>query len=77
LPAIVLKIALPWTIGHATVSGIVASSGTGAVPMSIWVVTAIAYVLPLSYVVSLFLGTGRTPYDRLCGAVVVTARADL
>jgi uncharacterized RDD family membrane protein YckC len=72
-----LKIALPWTIGHAAVYGIVASSGTGAVPISIWVVTAIAYVLPVAYVVSLFLGTGRTPYDRLCGSVVVTARTDL
>ena len=55
-----LKIALPWTIGHAAVYGIVTSSATGAVPISIWVLTAIAYVLPITYVVSLFLGTGKT-----------------
>lgn len=73
----VLKIALPWTIGHAAVYGIVASSGTGAVPVSVWVVTAIAYVLPVTYVVSLFLGTGRTPYDHLCGSVVLTAPTDV
>ncbi len=69
-----LKIALPWTIGHIAVYGIVASSETGAVSISVWVLTAIAYVLPVTYVVSLFIGTGRTPYDRLCGSVVVPLR---
>lgn len=71
-----LKIALPWTIGHAAVYGIVTSSATGTVPISISVLTAIAYVLPITYVVSLFLGTGRTPYDRLCRSVVVMAQTD-
>ena len=72
----VLKVALPWTIGHAAVYGIVAAGGTGAVPLWVWAATAIAYVLPIAYVVSLFVGTGLTPYDRLSGTAVVTARAD-
>ncbi|GAA4371678.1 hypothetical protein GCM10023166_21100 [Paeniglutamicibacter cryotolerans] len=66
-----LKIALPWTIGHAAVYGIVRTSMTGSVPPAIWVVTAIAYVLPIAYVVSLFIGSGRTPYDRISGTSVV------
>lgn len=71
-----LKIALPWTIGHAAVYEIVTSSGNGVVPISVWILTAIAYVLPITYVVSLFFGTGRTPYDRLCRSIVVTAPTD-
>lgn len=71
-----VKIAVPWTIGHAVVYGIVASSGTTTVPIWIWIVTAIAYGLPIAYVISLFVGTGRTPYDRLCATVVVMAQAD-
>ena len=65
-----MKIAVPWTIGHAAVFGIVASSAEGAVPPWIWVATAFAYVLPAAYVASLFLGTGQTPYDRISGTSV-------
>ena len=71
-----LKIAVPWVIGHAAVYGIVSTSGSAiVVPMWIWVVTGLAYVLPVTYLVSLFVGTGRTPYDRLSGAAVVAASA--
>lgn len=65
-----MKIAVPWTIGHAAVFGIVASSAEGAVPPWIWVATAFAYVLPVAYVAPLFVGTGRTPYDRISGTAV-------
>ena len=67
----VLKIALPWMVGHAAVFEIVATSTAGAVPVSIWMVTACAYILPIVYVVSLFIGSGRTPYDRVSGTIVV------
>ena len=67
----VLKIALPWTVGHAAVFEITATSTTGAVPVSTWIVTACAYILPIVYVVSLFIGSGRTPYDRISGTTVV------
>ena len=66
-----VKIALPWTIGHAAVYGIVDTSATGFVPLSIWIVTAIAYVLSIAYVVSLFIGSGRTRYDRISGTAIV------
>lgn len=35
--------------------------------------TALACVLPAACIVSLFFGTGRTPYDRICGTVVTSA----
>lgn len=69
-----LKLAVPWMIGHAAVYEIVDASATGSVPISTWVLTAIAYILPITYVVSLFVGTGRTPYDRICATEVVKAR---
>lgn len=68
-----MKIAVPWTIGHADVFGIVASTTAGSIPPSIWVATAFAYALPLAYVASLFFGTGRTPYDRISGTTVTMA----
>ncbi|WP_309620023.1 RDD family protein [Salinibacterium sp.] len=65
-----LKIAVPWSIGHAAAYGFVVSSSTGAVPAGVVVVTALAYALPLLYVLYLFIGSGRTPYDRLSGTMV-------
>ena len=40
---------------------------------SVWVLTALAYVLPLVYVASLFAHDGRTPYDRAARARVIAA----
>ena len=68
-----MKIAIPWAIGHAAVYGIVASSAAGSIPPAIWVATAIAYVLPLTCVASLFVASGRTPYDRISGTMVTPA----
>ena len=68
-----MKIAVPWTIGHAAVYGIVASSAAGSIPPAVWAATAFAYALPLAYVASLFFGTGRTPYDRISGTTVTRA----
>jgi len=72
----VLKIAVPWTIGHAAVYGIVTTDAAAAPAPSVWILTAIAYVLPLVYVVSLFVGSGRTPYDRISGTTVRVAAVD-
>lgn len=68
-----MKIAIPWTIGHAAVYGLVASSAAGSIPPAIWVGTAIAYVLPLTYIASLFVATGRTPYDRISRTTITPA----
>jgi len=67
----VLKIGLPWTIGHAAVIAIVFENDEGSVAGPVWVLTALAYVLPLVYVISLFVRDGRTPYDRAAGTRVV------
>ncbi|MFI2485931.1 RDD family protein [Promicromonospora kroppenstedtii] len=66
-----LKVALPWTIGHAAAIGLV---GSTTVEPGLIVLTAAAYVLPIAWVVTLFAGAGRTPYDRAGGATVVRAR---
>ncbi|MCU1586227.1 MAG: putative integral rane protein [Microbacteriaceae bacterium] len=60
-----LKVAVPWLIGHAAVYAIVFSSAVGQLPPSVWALTAVAYVMPIVYVVFLFVGSGRTPYDRI------------
>ena len=65
-----LKVAVPWTIGHAAVVGLVGSTTVGP---GLAALTAAAYVLPVVYVVMLFVGEGRTPYDRAAGDRVVRA----
>ena len=66
-----VKVALPWLIGHAAVYAIVESSKAGSVSPGVWILTGAAYVLPIVYVVSLFVGSGRTPYDLVSGTRVV------
>jgi uncharacterized RDD family membrane protein YckC len=68
-----LKIAVPWLIGHAAVYELVASGPSGDVPSATVVVTVAAYVLPILYVVGLFVGHGRTLYDEAAGTAVVRA----
>ena len=65
-----LKVAVPWTIGHAAAIALV---GSTTMSPGLVILTAAAYVLPLVYVVTLFAGKGRTPYDRAAGAGVVRA----
>jgi uncharacterized RDD family membrane protein YckC len=66
-----LKLGVPWTIGHAAVYAIVQSGGSGLAPASVWLLTVVAYVLPILYVGSLFVGEGRAPYDRVSGTLVI------
>jgi len=65
-----LKVALPWTIGHAAVIAIVSTSSSSATPPWVWVLTLAAYALPIVYIVALFVRTGRTPYDAAAGTQV-------
>jgi uncharacterized RDD family membrane protein YckC len=66
-----LKIGVPWTIGHAAVFSIVQASESGSVPVAVWLLTIVAYVLPIMYIVFLFVGEGRTPYDLISGTIVI------
>jgi uncharacterized RDD family membrane protein YckC len=59
-----LKIALPWELGHTAaflVSDPTASRSLVATGLAC---AAISCSLAATYVASLFVGTGRTPYDR-------------
>ncbi|WP_132047406.1 RDD family protein [Curtobacterium sp. PhB136] len=70
-----LKIGVPWLIGHAAVFTIVRASGDDGVPVGVWALTVCAYVLPLAWIFSLFVGRGRTPYDWACGTEVTRRSA--
>ncbi len=65
-----LKVAVPWLLGHAAVFAIVAASASRSVPTGVWALTVAAYVLPIAYVIALFVGSGRTPYDVASGTSV-------
>ena len=73
-----LKVALPWSIGHAAVFALV-DSGRTLLPPPTWAawVTGLSYVLPLTYLVALFTRTGRTPYDMISGTRVCGESARL
>lgn len=67
-----LKLGVPWLLGHAAVSAIVLTSSTQApTPFWVWALTGAAYVLPVIYLVTVFTGSGRTPYDRLARTQVL------
>jgi hypothetical protein len=71
-----LKISAPWLVGHAAVYAIVAVGDSGAVPIGVWLLTGVSYILPIVYLASLFVSTGRTPYDRLSGTTVIRRPPD-
>jgi uncharacterized RDD family membrane protein YckC len=59
-----LKLGVPWLIGHSAAFAISTQSASGSgVTAATWALTAFAYVVPIAYVISLFLPHGRTPYD--------------
>lgn len=71
-----IKIGLPWLVGHAAVFAIVNTDDpTAGMPFAVYALLVAAYLLPLSWIVSLFVGSGRTPYDRVSGTAVTDARA--
>jgi len=60
-----LKFGVPWLIGHAAVYAIWNASSRGTVPgWWIWPLLVLSYGIPIVWTVSLFVGNGRTPYDR-------------
>jgi len=60
-----LKVGLPWSIAHAIV---VEVEGPDRQPPALLIG---AYVVPAVWIGSLFLGSGRPPYDRAAAAVVI------
>jgi len=66
----ILKVALPWILGHTAVYTIVASSTTSHMPPAVIVLTIVAYMPPVIYITALFVRHGRTPYDAAVGVTV-------
>ncbi len=65
-----LKVALPWELGH-TAAFVLADTTIGQPWAGLAMAcAAAACLLALSYVAALFVGTGRTPYDRAAGTRV-------
>jgi uncharacterized RDD family membrane protein YckC len=66
-----LKVALPWELGHT--AAFVLSDATAARSLVVlgMACSFAACLLAAGYVASLFVGTGRTPYDRATGTRVI------
>ena len=62
-----LKLGLPWSLGH--LAGIAVAAG-GGIDAQIGAILSMA--VPIAYVVSLFFGDGRAVYDRLAGTMVIS-----
>jgi uncharacterized RDD family membrane protein YckC len=59
-----LKVALPWELGH-TATFLLAQRDAGSATVALGITSAVlAYGIAIGYVVSLFIHSGRTPYDR-------------
>jgi uncharacterized RDD family membrane protein YckC len=69
-----LKVALPWELGH-TAAYTLAASPTSPVAEAVGMTCGIgACLVAAGYVVALFVGSGRTPYDRVTGTSVGATR---
>jgi uncharacterized RDD family membrane protein YckC len=62
-----LKLGVPWSLGHLAAIALAAGGGIDA---EIGAVMSMA--VPVAYLVSLFIGDGRTIYDRLAGTMVIS-----
>ena len=69
-----LKVALPWELGHTAAFVLAASSADGAVMTAASICGIAACIIGGGYLVSLFVGSGRTPYDRVTGTSVRNVR---
>ena len=66
-----IKIALPWQLGHTVALGF-ANAGND-VPVWLWMLTGITYGWALANLLLLVLPSGKPVHDRLAGTVVVRA----
>lgn len=61
-----VKLGLPWTLAQLAVLALVTVPAADAA-----IGTLLSVAVPATYLVSLFVGSGRTPYDWLTGTVVI------
>ena len=64
-----LKLGVPWSLGHL---GAIAVAAGGGIDAQIGAILSMA--VPVAYVVSLFVGDGRAIYDRLAGTMVISTK---
>lgn len=64
----VIKIAVPWELGHTTALGLSADATPG---ISLWVVVGATYLLPLIMIIFLVVHPHRPPHDRLARTRVI------
>jgi uncharacterized RDD family membrane protein YckC len=64
-----LKVALPWELAHTAVWRLLAWPGDPDDRVSL-VLLLLANGIAVVYLAALFVGGGRTPYDRIAGTVV-------
>lgn len=70
-----LKVTIPWQLGHSVAFGF-ATLGDAQVGIGLMVTSVACYGLMIAYVLALFIGDGRTPYDRWSGTMVEVAERD-
>jgi hypothetical protein len=70
-----LKAALPWELGHTAAFLLADPKASGSTVLVGMASAALAWALATGYVASLFIGTGRTPYDHATASWVVRSPA--
>ena len=70
----VIKIAVPWELGHTVALGY-ASTGSGNVPVWLWVLTGIIYGWLLLNLILLIIPARKPIHDRMAGTIVVRTRS--
>jgi uncharacterized RDD family membrane protein YckC len=68
-----LKIALPWELGHTAAFNLAGPQATHTAQLIGMASGVAACVVAFVYVGSLFIGSGRSPYDRASGTRVATS----
>jgi uncharacterized RDD family membrane protein YckC len=66
----IVKIAMPWELGHTVAFGYVAQTD-GQTPAYLMALTIVVYAVMLGWLGSLFLTSTRTPYDLVSGTRVI------
>jgi uncharacterized RDD family membrane protein YckC len=69
----VIKIAVPWELGHTVALGY-ASTGRGNVPVWLWALTAIIYGWLLLNLILLIIPSRKPLHDRVARTIVVRTR---
>ncbi len=63
---------LPWELSHALLYRVALSADRGSISPLVTAGFVIVYALVLLYLVTLFIGSHRTVYDRLAGSIVIS-----